>query len=214
MKVVLILVIIGGLYYAYTEGMLKDFIPVEQNSKVVGIAKNTKGKEVKTKDALDYILAYKTAEDHENKAVIVKLATYAAYSSGEGKLLRTFRSMVEDEAPDKLYFDFHDNDFPNQCRRCKGTGAVICEKCRGTGKCVIGSRCKGGKITYQGINSEIKKTCPSCKGAAQCLFCKGVGNLTEGEYAKACPHCYASGYAFDIEKVKVKYQKEVRELLK
>ena len=214
MKFVLILVIIGGVYYAYTEGMLKGLIPVEQDSKVVQIAKRTKGKEVKTKDALDYISAYKTTEELENKALIVKLATYAAYSCGEGKLVRTFRSMVEDDAPDKLYFEFHDNEFLDLCKRCKGTGAVICDKCNGTGKCVSGSRCKDGKIMYKGINTEINKTCPSCKGAAQCLFCKGVGNLTEGEYAKGCPYCYASGYVFEIEKVRVKYQKEVRELLK
>lgn len=79
----------------------------------------------------------------------------------------------------------------SNCRRCDGTGVVVCPDCNG--KTELCPSCKGlGNIVCRRCHGEFI-TCPVCHGSkyynnSSCWTCKGTGRVID------CHQCDGKGY--------------------
>ena len=79
----------------------------------------------------------------------------------------------------------------SNCRRCDGTGVIVCPDCNG--KTELCPSCKGlGNIVCRRCHGEFI-TCPVCHGSkyynnSSCWTCKGTGRVID------CHQCDGKGY--------------------
>lgn len=61
-----------------------------------------------------------------------------------------------------------------KCKKCEGTGELVCKTCHGTGDC-------------QSCGGSGRETCSHCHGSGNCPKCNGTGKIT-------CRRCEGSGW--------------------
>ena len=73
------------------------------------------------------------------------------------------------------------------CRRCRGTGRILCFWCQGKGKFSCGA-CSGKCYNNYSMGRLHRKTCDLCQGSGKlhCNICDGSGNVM-------CDSCVGTG---------------------
>jgi hypothetical protein len=201
----LIALIIAGAYYWTQNNKVEQLKRADAHPTVLELTSEIDTRSITLNDTRTLMDAFYKTPSEEGRAGTLRLAVLSLMSTNPSAI-PALRQKIEREYPDKGYFDFMDQEFPQSCASCSGKGSAPCTRCKGDTKCT-NIKCEKGEISYEGIGETITKKCPICRGTDQCSVCTGTGLSTA-----PCTKCLGTGKNYNRTDATERYRESIKGL--
>jgi hypothetical protein len=208
--IILIATLAFGIWYGLQQGWLGEknttAVAVENLPATVQTIAEREYRGVRSEDLNSLKNSMSSVDSKPERDYLIRLISLGILAKNPSAFA-AFRKEIQERYPNESSFEFMKRDFPQPCSSCNGRGELSCRNCKGSGKCT-NVKCQDGKISYDGINEQVSKDCPSCNGSTHCRGCKGRGGT-----GSLCNSCQGVGLSGPIsENAELLYRASLRQL--